>query len=562
MGWIITLVVVAVLFAFGWVIIRGFGAISELQNVRGSVGQLRTAIDNGDSKRAEQTAPRIKQHAALAHDLTSDPVWRSFEVLPWVGGEFTGLREIAEITNDVAADAITPIVSLARQADLATLGLTGSKMSLAPFAEMQEPLQASATALAAADRRAQLIESGVSIPVLTDAIAQSRDFLHDTSSTVGAMHGASVLLPAMLGSNGPRNYVVAVQNNAELRSDGGAVQALVLVHADNGALSILRTASAQEFPALDAPLPVDDATMALFGDAPGRIVADATSIPDFAGAGVMLAQRWQQQYGDTIDGVVAIDLIGLQHLAKATGAITFGDFTAIADTLVSILASEIPTTIADRAGQDALVAQAATALLTAALTSDDPVAILEALTDAGLDGRIGIWSAHTEEQDVLAASTLSGAIPKDHADDIHVGVLINDRTGGAMDFYADADITTAIGTCHGEPATQVSVTWTNDAPAGELPPSVTGTTDLDPGDTRTLIAIYGPEGANARETGDAHAELGTRDAVQYDVALARGESATVMATFTGPGAGERFTRLHHTPMLSDVDVTRGDLVCG
>lgn len=559
-GWAIGLVIVLLVFAVGWVVIRGFGAVSELQAVRSSVGQLQTAIDDRDFTRAEYTAPRIEQHAALAHDLTSDPVWRGFEFIPWIGGEFTALREVAEVTADVAADAVTPLAGVVRDADLATLGLSGSRVDLAPFANLREPLAASASALAAADLRAQHIEADPTMPILSDAVAETRALVHEASRTVGAMHGASVLLPSMLGGNGPRTYLIAIQNNAELRSDGGVVQALVLMRADNGALSIQRTVSGRDFPALESPLPIDEATAALFGDSPGRIVRDVTSIPEFAGTGEILAQRWQQQNGDTIDGVIAVDVVGLQHLIDATGGVSFGEFTANADSLVHIVASEIPSTIADPAAQDDLVGQAATALLTAALASENPGAILGALSDAAADDRIRIWSAHPDAQEMLAASTLGGALPKDRADDVHVGVLINDRTGGAMDYYADATISTAIGECHGEQVTRVSVTWTNDAPAG-LPPSVTGGAELEPGDTRTLIAIYGPEGATAREAGDQHAQLGTRSAVQYDIELPRGESATRTATFTGPGAGERFAHVQHTPMLDQVEAMQADLEC-
>ncbi|WP_417508293.1 DUF4012 domain-containing protein [Microbacterium sp.] len=565
-GWVIGLTLLVVILATGWVFFRGFGAASELQNVRNSVGQLQSAIEDRDFARAEQIAPRTEQHAAAAHDLTSDPVWRSFEFIPWLGGGFTSFREIAEITDDVATNAITPLITVARQADLATLGLSGSHVDLAPLSVLQDPLGESATTLAAADLRAQRVDTNVTISMMGDVITQQRDLIHDASRTVGAMHGASVLLPNMLGSNGPRAYLVAVQNNAELRSHGGAVQALALMHADNGALSIDRIVSAHDFPALDAPLPLDEATVALYGDAPGRLVRDATSIPAFAEAGAMLATRWQQQYGDAIDGVIAVDLVTLQQLTAATEQISFGDFTAGADTLVEVLASEVPATGADPAAYDTLVAQATIALASALLMSDDPPAILGALSDAAASGHIRLWSVHPEEQAALAASTLGGALPSDAENDVYVEVLLNDRTGGAMDYYADAAITRAIGECHGDQTTQVHVTWTNDAPASELPASVTGSDpenpdDLEPGTTRTLIAIVGPEGATAKETGDAQAQIGERPVVQYDVTAPRGESVTITATFTGSNTGEQFAHVRHTPMLNRVDVTRAALEC-
>ncbi|MGO2748040.1 DUF4012 domain-containing protein [Microbacterium sp.] len=560
-GWVIGVVLLVLLLATGWVFFRGFGAASELQNVRNSVGQLHSSIKDRDFRRAEQIVPRLEQHAALAHDLTSDPVWRTFEFIPWIGGDFTSFREIAEITSEVATDAVAPVIAVAAQADLATLGLSGSRIDVGPLAHMQEPLSESAEILAAADLRAQRISTDVTLPMLGDVIVQAQDLVHDASTTVGAIHGASVLLPNMLGGNGPRTYLIAVQNNAALRSHGGAVQTIALVRAEGGSLSLQRTASAHEIPALDAPLPLDEATLALFGDVPGRIVSDATSIPGFAEAGAMLATRWQQQYGDPIDGVIAVDTVALQQLAEASGQISFGEYTAGADDLGEVLASEIPLTGADPAAHDALVAQATTALASSLLASEDPAAVLGALSDAAASGHIRLWSIHAEEQTALAASALGGTLPKDTENDIYVGVLFNDRTGGTMDYYADAAIARAIGECHGDQTAQVQVTWTNAAPAGDLPPSVTGDQELAPGTTRTLISVIGPEGATPQESGDAQAQIGERPVVQYDVTVPRGESVTVTATFTGSLSAEQFTHVRHTPMLTQVDVSESALIC-
>jgi hypothetical protein len=380
-GWAISLVLILLLLSIGWVFIRGFGAATELQNVRNAAAQLRSSIQDRDFQRAEQTAPRVEQHAALARDLTSDVVWRAFEFIPWIGGDLTSFREITELADTAVTGAIPPLIAVANEAeaDLATLGLNGSHVDLAPLTVLQEPLSESASVLAETDHQAQRIDVDLTLPMLGEIVTETRDLIHEASETIGAMHGASVLLPNMLGSNGPRTFLIAVQNNAALRSQGGAVQALLLARAEHGALSIQRTASAHDFPALAEPLPLDEATIALFGDAPGRIVRDATSTPEFAGAAEMLAARWGQLYGDAIDGVIALDLVALQQLTEATGEISFADLTGDAETLVQLLGSEIPATDVAPAAYDALVGHAATALSSALLSSNDPLAVLGAL---------------------------------------------------------------------------------------------------------------------------------------------------------------------------------------
>ena len=52
--------------------------------------------------------------------------------------------------------------------------------------------------------------------------------------------GATVarLLPPMLGQDGPRDYLLVVQNNAEIRSTGGLPGSLQILTADNGKLTL------------------------------------------------------------------------------------------------------------------------------------------------------------------------------------------------------------------------------------------------------------------------------------------------------------------------------------
>lgn len=563
-----------VLFAVGWVVIRGASAVSELQSVATAASQMRTAITDGELEKAERIAPRVADHAENAHGLTSDFIWRGFEFVPWLGANFTAVREVAEIADSVAADAVMPVVAVASEIDLAGLGFAGATLDLAPFAAVEEPLAAASATLSAADVQAQQINADATLPPLADAVYEMRDVVTEAATVVGALHGASILLPPMLGADGPRNYVVAMQNNAELRSSGGIVGSIALLHAENGTISIARQASTRDFPPLDDPLPVSDSTVALFEDRPGRYIQNITSIPDFTEAGATLALRWEQRFGDIIDGVVAIDAIVAEHLVAATGDLSFGPFIADEETIVPILLSEIYATFPDPVEQDAVFAAAANALFSAALTDAEPQQLISALAASSDENRIRIWSAHPEEEAVLAASTLGGALPVDGERGPYIGVLFNDTTGGKMDYYTRAEISTAVGVCRGEPTTEVTVTWTNDAPADaaqSLPEYVTagGYYGVDAGDVRTLIAIYGPEHATVRsidrdgaEEGVQTTMLGERSVVQHDVLLAPGESTTITVSFIGTGAGDRLTRVQHTPMIEDPEITRTKIECG
>ncbi len=567
------MVVVLLLLAIGWVTVRGIGAVMDLQQVAKSASELRDSVSSGDLENADPIADRIAHHAGSARDLTSDPVWTAFEFVPWLGPNFTAVSEVAEVADSIAADAVKPVLSVAGSLDLASLGFSEGAIDLAPFAAIEAPLADASATLTAAQTRALRIDADATLPPLADAVREMQDVVSQASTVVGTLHGASVLLPSMLGSEGPRNYVIAMQNNAELRSSGGIIGAIALLHAENGRITLVQQASTGEFPELPAPLPLSDSTIALFEDRPGRFLQNITSIPDFTEAGPTIAARWQQRFGGNVDGVIAVDAVVAEHLLTATGPLTFGPFTASADNVVSILLSEIYAVVPDPMVQDEVFAQAASTLLGAALNNAEPRALVAALAESADEDRVRIWSAHEDEERMLSASTLGGALPMDDARGPYVGVLLNDATGAKMDYYTRASISTAVGSCGGEPTTQVRVTWTNTAPAdaaATLPPYVTGGGffGVEPGSVRTLVAIYGPEGAtpshidrDGEEEGVQTALLGDRTVVQHELLLAPGESTTVTVEFSGTGAGDRLTRVQHTPLVDAPDVERAELRC-
>lgn len=570
--WSIGILVTLLVLAVGWVTIRGIGAVNDLRTVASASSQLKAAIGERDLEKAASVSSRIAHHAESAHELTSDPIWHAFGALPWLGANFTAVSEVAAIVDDVAADALLPVLDVAAELDLTSLGFSDGAIDLAPFATIEAPLGDASETLSSAESRSLRIDADATLPPLADAVREMRSTVTEAATVIGSLHGASILLPDMLGAAGPRDYVIAMQNNAEVRSSGGIIGAIALLHAENGRISLVQQASTREFPGLDVGLPLSDSTIALFEDRPGRYLQNITSIPDFTEAGPTIAARWQQRFGTSVDGVIAVDAVMTKNLLAVTGPLTFGPFTATEDNVVSLLLSEIYAAVPDPAVQDEIFAQAAGALFSAALTGADPQDLLSALATSSDENRIRIWSAHEEEQELLASTTLGGALPTDD-DRTHVGVLFNDTTGGKMDYYVDTAIATAVGECEGEPTTQVRVTWTNNASAdagATLPVYVTGGGfyGVPAGSIRTLIAVYGPEGAtpsridrDGEEDPVQTALLGTRTAVQHDVLLAPGESTTITVEFQGEGAGARLTEVEHTPMVTAPDISREELRC-
>ncbi|MBM3670504.1 MAG: DUF4012 domain-containing protein, partial [Actinobacteria bacterium] len=75
-------------------------------------------------------------------------------------------------------------------------------------------------------------------------------------ASVDALADIAPVLPGALGADGPRRYLVAIGNQAEMRASGGAPLTLVMVEFNQGKISIpvKGQTSTQLFPPLNAPV--------------------------------------------------------------------------------------------------------------------------------------------------------------------------------------------------------------------------------------------------------------------------------------------------------------------
>jgi len=372
-GVTIALLVTAILIALGWIAVRGLGAINDLNRVSDDSASYDRAIANADLEKLEPIEARLTQHSKSARSLTSDPVWRAFEIVPWLGADLAALREVAEITDDLAAKVVQPLSQAAAELDLSTLGFDKNPLDFAAFESAQAPLDTAATLFSDAAAKADRISTSAAIPAFSDAVQEMQTRLRKNAAHVGALHNASLLLPTMLGREAPRLYLVTVQNDSTTAS-------VALVGAQSGTVTALRTISAADLP---------DAAMVL-------------TAPD---ASADVAALWQQHFGEVIDGVITLDLGAAAHLLEATGELTVTDFTIDSSNVEMALSSPAYLELADEV-QLQQVFTASTALLVEYALAAEPNEVIEALAQSGDEGRIAVWSAHEEEQKLLDGSSL------------------------------------------------------------------------------------------------------------------------------------------------------------
>lgn len=520
-----------------WIGVRAALARDHLLSAQATVASVGAAA--GSPAEAVAALSNASIDTATARSLTADPVWAAAQLLPWVGPQLAAIRTTAAAVDDAASGAAPPLQAAAAALSPAALRPVAGAVEVDRLAAA-EPAAAEATMrLRAAADSVSMIDRTPLLGTLAAAVSDAAAQLEHAADTADAVHRATVLVPRMLGSDGARSTLILFQNNAEWRSLGGVVGAVAQLDADGGRLRLGAQGSSADFEAFaDEPVrDLPDDVRAIFDTRPARYLQNTTQVPDFAVGAAVAREMWSRLHGATVDAVLAVDPVSLSYLLRATGPVRLptGDELS-ADNAVPLLLDGVYRRYADPREQDAFFQSASAAVFEAlAAGRVDPSALVEALTRAGSERRLLLWSADADDQALLTGTTLQGALPTSDAENTSIGVYLNDGTGSKMDYYLRP--TVAAAWCDGS-TVRVHVELRDDAPdPASLPPYVTGAGEhgVPVGSTLTGVYVYLPPGAeilDRRTTSDgasapAFAE-GTHDGhpvLKWSVRLDRAQTA-------------------------------------
>jgi hypothetical protein len=562
--WVLLAVVMLTAVAAVWLGVRGYLAYSHLRSAESSARQL--ADDIGDPATAAAGVTAISADTAAARSLTSDPVWALAETLPWVGDQLAAVSTVAASLDDVAGSALEPLVSLASEFSVDSLRPTDGRIDLTGFADMHTASSASAKQVAAAADALEAVDRTALLPVVATSVDELSTLLGGVETAADAVSRTTALMPAMLGQNGPRNYLVVFQNNAEWRSLGGIVGAMAMISTDGGALTLAAQGSSSDFQKFDEPvLDIGPDLTGLMSANPAQYIQNTTQVPSFPLAAQLSREMWARETGTQVDGVLSLDPVALSYLLESTGPITLptGDVLS-SENATQLLLNDVYLRYDRPADQDAFFEAAASAVFAAvAGGTADPTALVSALVRAGEERRLMIWSAAEAEQAVLDGTTLQGLLPATNAQETAFGVYVNDGTGSKMDYYMN--LGTGVAWCTdagGASDALLTVTLRNDAPAdaANLPDYITGGGGFgtEPGLTETISYLYLPEAseivASSAIGGYSEAGFGTgldqgRTVLNWRTVLRPGEEATATVRVRTPET-ESLTA-YATPVLPD-----------
>ncbi len=361
--------------------------------------------------------------------------------------------------------------------------------------------------------------------------------------------------PTLAGTDKPKRYLIAFQNSAEARGTGGILGAYAIVEFKKGSLKVIATGSHEPLygSSLEKiPIDVPDEYKRLYGENPA-ILQNSNLSPHFPyGAEIWLA-LWKKEFGQSLNGVIAIDPTALSYILRSTGPITLNSGEKI--TSENLVAGTLKDAYKrfekdNKARKQYLVdiMNATVKLLNSGEYSKLKMA--QAIRDGIVANRILFYSTDESAQKKLSETRLGGFMSLEGNNEFRT--VIQNIDASKLDYYLDRSVEIESKSCEKDRQTQVRIRVTNTLKTGVgLSPYVLTRADkgkpasLVTGAHRFKVFIYGPTNARlvsvSRE--NRTADLGgasverKRPIYVADVDLAPGASEELLANFSG-GVGK------------------------
>lgn len=492
--WFIPLVLIAAAVVYTvWLADQVQGSLTDAES---SASRLQRAIDIQDPHSRDAAVASLRSNAADAAARTDGLWWSALTYLPMVGDDATGVRAISRSLDTISRSGVRPLSDSVDRLDKIT---AGGQIHVDVVRSLQAPVRQASEAFTDADAEVSGLDSSGYAGALKTRFDKYAALVDRTAGALSSAETATRVLPTMVGGDGPRNYLMVFQNNAEIRATGGLPGSWALVHAEGGKLTLVRQGTAGQFGERAKPLPLSTGELTMYGPQLGTYFQDAGFTPDFPRAAGLMATRWQETFPAThLDGVLALDPVGMSYLLEGTGPVQVGDVTLTSANVVDELLSR-PYRELEPTAQDTLFAQAAHAIFDAS-TADlkSPLAFVEGLNRAAREGRFLVAPFDETVKQDLAGTRVEGALAGDDGATPHVDIGLNDGTGSKMSYYLRywADVK-ATGCSSGVQTLSGSLTLNQKiAPseAAKLPDSVTGggRYGSQPGTQLVHVRLYAP----------------------------------------------------------------------
>jgi len=568
--------ILVVLGAFAAVrLVRVARDLRDARHLLDSAGQH---IENGDLAAARDELARSQQLLTRSNSqLYNSPSLEILGLLPVVHQNLASLRDGVGLALRMT-DGGSNILAITKP-----LESPSGKLEV-PFDHGTIPLAAVHDAQAATDQLAAVLPQQGVRPhdsFVIGPIADAQRELYEQAGMRRAQldsvsHGLS-LLAGLSGEAGPKRYLIAVANPAEMRGAGGMVLSYGILESNKGTFTL------GEFGKIDdlfLDTAVDPASLHLPADylarwgnlEPTRLWRNATVHPDFAFDAPILEAMFTAKTQLPVDGVIQIDPVGLAAILTGTGPVTVEGLGEVnAGNVVDLTINRAYIDFPNRDQRQELLGDVARAAFDKLINGKlDSMRTLGDAVFKASQGRHILF--HSVDAGLEAETRYFGATGELPAPGQDYALLAVQNFGqNKLDYYLDTSVQLAGRRPEKAPGElTATITITNTAPANGRSAYVFGETD--PGVYRGVVSLYLPDGTTLNGAGGdptASPAIATADggrtAVSFDVEIPPGEQRTVtlrLALVPRPAGDYQFElvpigRVRPTVFAVDIETGRG-----
>jgi Protein of unknown function (DUF4012) len=517
-------------------------AQAELKQAKAALSAKQLGAARAD---VAQARLHVEQAHADAHGFGSS-VW---SVVPVADGAVDDARHLIDALSETTTVAELGVQTYPMVSGGSAHLVRGQRIDLTVLQKVVGNTTAIGTHL---DRAlADLDEVEGTTPVVGDTVTRAKDsalgYLQPVKDSYDKAGPLVSSLPSIVGADGPKTYLLAMLNPAELRYSGGGALSFTTMRFDHGTATFGTSVNVDDLLARGA--------LQRWKRVPGNVfhrpgplrVTSSTFSPWWSVSGEELLRGYQAAYpGLKLDGVIGLDLQSLADVFRITGPVDLPHFgTITGDNLVRTVAGSYGD-FASTAVRHQLNAELVPAFRQKFFEGGQMTAKLTALVNSA-DGRhFFTYFRNNRTQRRFAQVGLSGDLARTSHD--YLGVFTQNLNGSKVDFWQHRALDSTVRLrADGSAAVHLKVKVTNAAPAYTLPapdPKVGYTTRyLD-----TLIGVFLPRQAElgkvtaagtpytARVRRPKVAGVLNRKFFTYPAMLDAGASTSLEADYTVPSA--------------------------
>ncbi len=512
---------VLVIAVSGFMVYRDAQAlVGQKSSLMSQATTLTKGIMSGDSEAVKTSSQSIATQVSSMRATTSSPFWGVASVIPVLGDDIRAASGLVAQADNLCQNAMIPAVNALDGVSLSSLGrdqtvnLDRLQSVLAALSQISPVVSQSSAAI-----------NDLPTPhmsQLKDAIDSVKEPLSSLSDMLNQLDSYGSLLPQMLGSDGTtRTYLLAAQNNAELRPTGGLPGSIGTLTITNGHIELGDFISTGTINGLEgaSAYGVTAEETALFGDRVGQITNDTNFIPDFSRVGSLFSEIWESKTGTHVDGVIAVDPVFVQALLKLTGGIEVKGFNIDGDNAARVILNDaynsLPTDETD--GFFADVASAAFDKVTGNLKNVAITDLITTVEDAVKEQHFMVWMANDAEEDAAKEAGAAGELKNDSSNPV-LGVFAADDTWSKKSWFFSGNTEVSEGTQNsdGTITYHVTSTFTNNLTAELAAQNVSYVTGYNPlrrdeTDMVMWVYLFAPAGGSISNVSSSGADTSLMD---------------------------------------------------